>query len=95
MAYFHFTSTMLDECTTFIFGSWICIANDSGGFNSHLANSRESETPAAAQHSNLNKFIDNLNETLLPDLAREIEEESAGDVTSTRAALGLLGLDSI
>jgi hypothetical protein len=35
MAFFNFTSTMLDEGTTFIFGSWICIANDLGGFNSH------------------------------------------------------------
>jgi hypothetical protein len=39
MASFHFTSTVLDEGTTFIFSSWICIANGSGGFNSHLANS--------------------------------------------------------
>jgi hypothetical protein len=35
---------MLDEGTTFIFGFWIYITNGSGGFNSHLANSMESET---------------------------------------------------
>jgi hypothetical protein len=35
MASFNFTSTMLDEGTTFVFGSWICIANGLGGFNSH------------------------------------------------------------
>jgi hypothetical protein len=93
MASFYFTSTVLDECTTFIFDFWICIANGSGGFNSHLANSRESETPTATQHNNIDD--ENLDEMLLLDLAREIEEDSAVDVTSTRAAPGLLGLDSI
>jgi hypothetical protein len=43
MASFSFTSTVLDEGTTFIFGSWICIANGLGGFNSHLADSRKPE----------------------------------------------------
>jgi hypothetical protein len=71
------------------------LANGSGGFNSHLANSRESETPAAAQRSDLDEFIDNLDETLLPNLAKEIEEESTVDATLTRAAPGLLESDSI
>jgi hypothetical protein len=47
MASFSFTSTMLDEHTTFIFGSWICITNGSGGFNGHLADSRKPEAFAA------------------------------------------------
>jgi hypothetical protein len=78
MASFHFTSVVLGEGTTLIFGSWICIANGSGGFNNHLANSRESETPTATQRGDLDEFIDNLDEMLLPGLAREIEEESCG-----------------
>jgi hypothetical protein len=41
MASFDFTSVVLNEGTTFIFGTWICVANSSGGFNSHLAYSRE------------------------------------------------------
>jgi hypothetical protein len=32
MASFSFTSTVLDEGTTFIFGSWICVTNGLGGF---------------------------------------------------------------
>jgi hypothetical protein len=95
MASFDFTSVVLDGGTTFIFCSWICIANGSGGFNSHLADSRELETSVATQHSDLDEFIDNLNEMLLPDLAKEIEEESVLDAISTRAAPGLLWLDSI
>jgi hypothetical protein len=43
MASFNFTSTVLNEGTTFIFGSWICVANGLGGFNSHLTNSKEPE----------------------------------------------------
>jgi hypothetical protein len=43
MASFSFTSAVLDEGTTFIFSSWICVANGLGGFNSHLADSRKPE----------------------------------------------------
>jgi hypothetical protein len=95
MASFDFTSTALDEGTTFIFGSWICVANGSGGFKSHLADTREPEASAATQRSRLNEFFDNLDEMLLPDLAREIEEESIFDAILTRATPGLLGSDSI
>jgi hypothetical protein len=45
MASFDFTNAVLNEGTIFIFGSWIYITNGSGGFNSHLANSRELEIP--------------------------------------------------
>jgi hypothetical protein len=89
-----FTSTVLDGGTTFIFGSWICITNGLGGFNSHLANSRKLEESTATRRSDLNEFVDNLDELLLPDLARHIEKISVFDVTSTRAALGLLRSNS-
>jgi hypothetical protein len=55
----------------------------------------ELEASTAAQCSYLNEFINNVDEMLLPYLAREIEEESAVDATSTCVAPGLLGLDSI
>jgi hypothetical protein len=47
MASFNFTSAMLEEGTTFIFGSWICVANGLDGFNSHLANSKEPEASSS------------------------------------------------
>jgi hypothetical protein len=43
MASFDFTSTVLDEGTTFIFGSWVYITNSLGGYNSHLADTKELE----------------------------------------------------
>jgi hypothetical protein len=88
MASFDFTSSMLDEGTTIIFGFWIRIANGSGGFNSHLAETSKPEAPAATPCSDFDEFIDNLDEMLLPDLAGEIKKMSILDATSTRATLG-------
>jgi hypothetical protein len=85
---------VLDEGTTFIFGSWICIANGLGGFNSHIANSRELEVSSSTRSSDLDKFIDNLDELLLPDLALQIEKMSVFNATSTRDAPDLVRSDS-
>jgi hypothetical protein len=93
MASFNFTSAVLDEGTTFIFGSWICVANALGGFNSHLANSKEPEASSSTPSSNLHEFIDNLDDMLLPDLAQQIEKISIFNATSTRDAPDLFVLD--
>jgi hypothetical protein len=66
MASFNFTSAILDEGTTFIFGSWICVANDLGGFNSHLANSRKPEASSSTPSTDLDEFIDNLESCCFP-----------------------------
>jgi hypothetical protein len=95
IASFNFTSVMFDEGTTFIFGSWVCVANSVGSFRWHLVDDMKPEASAAAQCSDLNEFINNLDEMLLSDLTREIEEESAVVATSTRAASELLRSDSI
>jgi hypothetical protein len=69
MASFNFTSAALDEGTTFSFGSLICVANNLCGFNSHLATSKELEASSSTPSSDLDYFIDNLYDMLLPDLA--------------------------
>jgi hypothetical protein len=86
MASFNFSSVVLDEGTTFIFGSWICVTNGSGGFNSHLANSKEPEASSSTRSNDLDDFIDNLDDMLLPDLAQQIEKMSVFNATSTRDA---------
>jgi hypothetical protein len=53
------------------------------------------EASAASQRSGLDEFIDNLDETLLPDLARELVDESIFNATSTHAVPGLLRSDLI
>jgi hypothetical protein len=95
MASFDFTSAVPDEGTIFIFGSWVCIANGLSGFNSHLADTRELEAPAVTRCNDLDELVDKLDETLLPDLAREIKGESVSNATSTRAAPKHLGSDLI
>jgi hypothetical protein len=94
MASFNLTSTMLDEAITFIFGSWICVANGLGGSNNHLPNSKELEATSSTPSSNLDDFIDNLDDMLLPDLAQQIEKMSIFNATSTRDAPDLFGSDS-
>jgi hypothetical protein len=94
MASFNFTSVVLDEGTTFIFGSWICVANGLGGFNSHLANSKELEASSSTPSNDLDEFIDNLDDMLLPNLAQQIKKMFIFNTTSTRDAPDLLGLDS-
>jgi hypothetical protein len=94
MASLSFTSTVLDEGTTLVFGSWICVANGLGSFNSHLVDSRELEAFAATRRSNLDYLIDDLDELLCPNLCRQIERTSIFDATSTRAAPALLGSES-
>jgi hypothetical protein len=58
MASLSFTSTILDEGTIFIFGSWICVANGLGGFNSRLVDSRKPEASAATRSSDLDELLD-------------------------------------
>jgi hypothetical protein len=76
MASLSFTSTVLNEGTTLIFGSWIYVANGLGGFNSHLVDSRKTEASAATRRSNLDYFIDDHDELLLFDLSRQIQRMS-------------------
>jgi hypothetical protein len=68
MASLSFTSTVLDEGTTFIFGYCICITNGLGGFNSHLVDSRKPEASPPTRSSDFDELFDNLDELLLPDL---------------------------
>ena len=71
MATFNFNCAEPEQGTTSIFGSWVCITDGLGGFNSHLNNLQEPKT-TSAKKSNL----DDLDEMLLPDLTKEIEKNS-------------------
>jgi hypothetical protein len=88
MASFNFGPVVLNEGTTFIFGSWVCIANGSGGFKSHSTNLMN---PKAASPASPNES----GEVLLPELINEIERLSVCDVASTRSPTTPFGLDPI
>ena len=75
---------VLDQGTTFVFGSWFYVANGSGGFNSHLTNPREPEA-ISVKSSNIANRSSDLGEMLLPDLAMKSRRNSP----SSRVLLGL------
>lgn len=82
MTVFNFTTVALEKGTTFIFNSWVCIANGAGDFHYHLIDHKP-KAPTSRPSRDLDDFIDNLGEMLLPDLVRELEEESEFNPTST------------
>jgi uridine kinase len=64
---------MLPEGTTFVFGSWVCVANGAGGFCRHIVNNTIKPKALA---SRLDEFVDNRDELPFFDSAREIEADS-------------------
>jgi hypothetical protein len=70
MVSFNFTSAVLDEATTFVFGSWVCIANGSGGYNSRLADTKEPEAPTTPSRRDADDLVDGLNGIQFSDLIR-------------------------
>ena len=84
MASFVSSFPVIDAGTTFVFGSWVCIANGSGGFSSHLIDPASTETP---QREQLGKITSA--KILLPRIAKEIENLSLSDSTPTRFSFEL------
>jgi hypothetical protein len=93
MASFQFTRLVPSQGTTFVFGSWVCIADGAGNFRQFLVDMKP-KTPAAGLHSDLDKFIDDLDDLSIHASAVKIEVESAPGVTSSGAAVTSLGLES-
>ena len=82
MATFAFSTMALPQGATFVFCSWVCVANGLGGFNSHLTNP---PTLKAATPESLSKLAgsDDQGVLLLPDFAKEIEmklEDNSGSI---------------
>jgi hypothetical protein len=77
MVLFKFLSPMLPEGMTFIFGSWVCVANGADGFRRHVVDDAIKPKTSAA---GLDNFIDNLGELPFFDSARETETESVTTV---------------
>jgi hypothetical protein len=92
MASFQFTRSVPSQGTTFVFGSWVCVADGKGDFHRFIINMK-SKTPAAFSQSDLNKFVDDLDDLSIHGSATRIEEESASSTTSSGAATTFLGLD--
>ena len=83
MATFSFTTMTPPRGATFIFGSWVCVANGSGGFDSHLTNSPAPKNSTSEDSNKLARSHDR-GVMLLPDLAKEIEAKLKDNSSSTR-----------
>jgi hypothetical protein len=77
MAIFKFPSPVLPEGTTFVFGSWVCVANGAGGFRRHIV---DETIKLKTLPERLDNFVDNLGELPFFDSARETEAESVTTV---------------
>jgi hypothetical protein len=77
---------------TFVFGSWVCIADGVGDFRRFLVDMMP-ETPAVDPRSDLNKFVDDLDDLSIHESAAKIKVESAPGSTSSSAAATSLGLE--
>jgi hypothetical protein len=64
MASFKFTSVVLLEGTMLVFGSWVCVADGAGDFHRFTIDVMKTKTLVASFHSELNEFVDNLNDSL-------------------------------
>jgi hypothetical protein len=93
MASFQFTRSVPSQGTTFVFGSWVCIADGVGNFRRFLIDMKP-KTSAVSFHSDLDKFVDNLDDSSIHGSATRTEEEFAFSTTPSSTATTLLGLDS-
>jgi hypothetical protein len=93
MASFQFTTSVPSLGTTFVFGSWVCIADGTGSFRRFLVDIKP-KTPAVGPRSDLAKFVDDLDDLSIHASTAKIEVESAPGATSSGAAATFLGLDS-
>ena len=88
MATFAFSTMAPPQGVTFVFGSWVCVANGSGGFDSHLANPIKPEAILSESCNAIAGSSDHGN-MLLPDLAKEIEQKLDNRSSSTRTQIDL------
>jgi hypothetical protein len=93
MASFQFTRSVPSQGMTIVFGSWVCITDDAGSFHQCLVDMKP-KTSTAGPSSNLDKFIDDLDDLSNHASATKTKVESASGTTSSGAATTFLGLDS-
>jgi hypothetical protein len=93
MLSFQFTRSVPSQGTTFVFGSWVCIADGAGSFSQFLVDMKP-KTSMAGPSSDLDKFVDDLDDLSNHASAAKTEVESASGTTSSGVATTFLGLDS-
>jgi hypothetical protein len=93
MASFQFTRSVPSQGTTFVFRLWVCVADGADSFSRFLIDIKP-KTSMAGPGSDLDKFIDDLDDLPNHASATKSEVESASGTTSSGAVTTFLGLDS-
>ena len=75
MATFTFITMAFSQGATFVFGSWVCIANGSGNFDNHLVNPIEPEVILSESC------------ITIPDLTKNIELKLDDKLSSNRTQI--------
>ena len=88
MATSAFSTTVPPQGATFVFGSWVCVANGSGDFDSHLVNSPTLKISTSEDPNKIARSLDR-SITLLPDLAKEFKAKLEDNSSSTRTQIDL------
>ena len=88
MATFTFSTMSPPQGATFVFSSWVCVANGSGGFDSHLTNSPTLKIITSEDSNKLARSHDR-GVILLTDLAKGIEAKLEDNSSSTRTQIDL------
>jgi hypothetical protein len=68
---------------TFIFSSWVCVANSAGDFRRHLIDTRKPKASAPTPYRDINDLIEDLDKIQLSDLIKSTS--SADNLNSTLA----------
>jgi hypothetical protein len=92
MLSFNFIRSVPSQGTTFVFGSWVCIADGAGSFRRFLVDMMP-KTVAADPRSGLDKFVGELDNLPLHASTAQIEMESVPSSTSYGVATTSPGLD--
>jgi hypothetical protein len=86
---------MPPEGTKFVFSSWVCVADGAGNFRRFTIDVMKPKTLTASFYSELDEFVDNLDDLLTYGSARKIKEESVFNATAPCATTTTLRSDSL
>jgi hypothetical protein len=90
MASFNFIKSVPSQGTTFVFGSWVCIADGVGNFRRFLVDMMP-KTFASDPRNGLDKFVDELDNLSLHASAARVEEANvSGSLSMLEKDLDLL-----
>jgi hypothetical protein len=93
MATFKFTSAVPSRHDV-VFSSWVCVADGAGDFRRFTIDVMKPKTLAASFHSELDEFVNNLDDLSTHGSARKTEE-SVFNATPPYAATTTLGSDPL